>query len=55
MLYEEKYVENAFEYMRDVHVVPSCFGAKVNNLVRLQKGYEAESENYIETVLLCIL
>ena len=55
MLYEEKYVENAFEYMMNVRVVQSRFGAKANDLVRLQKGYEAESENYIETALLCIL
>ena len=31
------YVENAFEYMGNVHVVQSRFGAKANNLVRLKK------------------
>ena len=29
------YVENAFEYMRNVRVVQSRFGAKANDLVRL--------------------
>ena len=29
------YVENVFEYMGNVHAVPSCFGAKANDLVRL--------------------
>ena len=29
------YVENTFEYMGNVHVVQSRFGAKANDLVRL--------------------